>query len=75
VLCVIGIKLQISGFDCIQGNSLHFGVNHIGKAEFALSVSRIHVSLELIVGDLISLLILAVAVTVLLDGIIGEVDD
>lgn len=69
--------MQVGGFDCIESYGLHAGVYHLAEAKFGTIFRRlrVHVSLEIVVGYLISLLIFAVSVTVLLDGVVGKMDD
>lgn len=77
---MVGIELQISGPDCIQGYRLHFGVYHLTEIKLAflaclLAALAVHVSLKFVVGHLVPLLVLAVPLAVFLDGVVGEVDN
>lgn len=74
MLGVVGIQLQIGGFDSIKSDWLHLGVDHLWKIEFPLAVCRVHISLELIIGYLVSFLVFTVAIAVFLDGVICQVD-
>ena len=74
MLAVVGIKLQISGFDCVKGNVPHFRVYHVGKTELTFAKCIVHVPLKLIVAYLVALLKFPISFTVLLNGVISEMN-
>ena len=71
MLGVIGIQLQIGGLNSIESNPFHFGIDHFRKVKFPLTIRRIHIPLELVIGYFVSFFIFAIAITVFLNGIIG----
>lgn len=74
MLGIIGVQLQISGFNSIESDSFHFGINHLRKIELPLTICRIHIPLELIVGYFVSFFVFAIAITIFLNGVISKMD-
>ena len=75
VLQAAGVQLQEGGLNRVGGDGPHLGVDVFGEAAAALAVLLVEVALELVVGELVTLLVLAVEGAVLLDGVVGEVDE
>lgn len=72
---IIGVELQKGSLNGIQSNDLHLRVNHLTKAKLILANTRIHVPLKLIIRHLVAFLVLPVALAILLDGVVGEMND
>lgn len=75
MLVVVGIELEVGGLDCIEGDLLHSRVDHLPKAELTLPEGGVHVPLKLVVGDFVAFFVFAIPFAVLLNGIVGKVDD
>jgi hypothetical protein len=74
MLSISGIHLKIRCFDGIESYLFHPRIYLIAKAEFPLSHSGVHVSLELIVADFVSFFVFSIPLTILLNGVICQVN-
>lgn len=69
------VKPAKCGFDCHGADLLHPWVDMLVKVYFLLRVHIIQISLQIAVGQLIALLVFTIFTSVLLNGIISQMDN
>lgn len=74
MLGIVGVQLQVGGLYGIKSDTLHTRIDHLTEVKFAFTICWIHIPLKLIVRDFVALLVFAVALTVLLDCIVRQMN-
>lgn len=70
---MIGVQPKVAGFDCLSSDLLHVLNQLLDVVEWVLRVCHLEITLQLGIRQLVAGLVLAVVLTELLDGVVGEV--